>query len=172
MKKTLLISAMFAAACITGAASAQSAYYTGAGVGQSESRFTSSATIQDTGTSYTAYLGHDYTKNFGAEVGYSRFFYVQTKTLGVQQEAVTVQGTAHLAIAKNVTIFAKGGVAYSRNVDSKGGASDAFAPVAAVGIDYALTSVMSIRAEQQYIHKFADLRNNVSNTSIGLKLAF
>jgi OOP family OmpA-OmpF porin len=167
MKKILSL-LVLAVASMSSAMAAETPVYVGGEVGYAHLQHDDA---KQNGASGNAFVGYQFTKNFGAELGYTRLSTVSEAGYSAKPEMFTLEGVGKMNVINEKTaVFAKGGLAYTR---VRGDVSNShYVPVIGVGAEYALNKNVSAIAEVKYVHNFADADVTAVNTSVGLKYQF
>lgn len=171
--KNLLVGLVLASAAMLTmhtASAAMPSIYAGVNVGHSAMNVDA---VKSGGDSVGVLVGRNYTSRYGAEVGYTRFAAVRDMGMTARLEAVTAQGVARMDVPQlaHTSVFVKAGLGYTHAYGAAV-SEHRFAPVAAVGVDYALSDKVSLRAEHQVAHHFAHSGAEVRNTVAGLTYRF
>lgn len=186
MKHSIIIATIAAALAAPLAAQAKNAYV-GANVGRAEQKFDipSGSSTENT-TGYKLYGGYDYTKNFGAEVGYIDFRKVEGSDGGYgassKPTAIYAAATGTLPLNAQVSLFGKLGVTYNHTK------IEAWLPgqfysttknkttaMIGVGASFALDQKITFVAEYENFGKVAeqnDLSVKADLLSIGVRVKF
>lgn len=184
MKHSIIIATIAAALAAPLAAQADNAYV-GANIGSAKQKLdTPDGSGTESTTGYKLYGGYDYTKNFGAEVGYVDFRKVEGSDSGYgvsnKPSAIYAAATGTLPLNAQLSLFGKLGVAYTRST------FDVWAPgmtvsttkhktnaVIGFGTSFALDQKITFVAEYEYFGKVAEQGNvNVKADLLSLGVRF
>lgn len=175
MKKTLLSAALLSVSVLfANVAAADVIDYVSVSSGQAKAQFSKKTPGVETADSYSVLVGHNYSDALGVEAEYSKFSYSKASALGAKKESASVQARYSVGLPSLpfLSAYAKGGVAYSRNVFSDSKRSFGYGLVGSIGVEMAVTSTVSARIEHQQIRNMADEQHTLKNTTLGLKFNF
>ncbi|MYM26989.1 outer membrane beta-barrel protein [Duganella sp. CY15W] len=181
-----IVIALIAALAAPLAAHAEGAYV-GGNIGRAEQKADiASYSVKESTTAYKVYGGYNYTKNFGAEVGFADLREAEKTINGARisskPQSLYVAATGTLPLDDQFALFAKVGVArnhvkmdVSSKFGSANGSDNRTSPFIGVGASYALNKNISFVAEYENFGKVAkDGSSNIKADflSVGVRYAF
>ena len=108
-----------------------------------------------------AFMGYNFTENFGTELGYQYAGRGNTEGLRYENQGATLSGIARLPVGNDVSLFAEGG-AYWAHTDGLGISDTKVSPLAGAGVTYKVSDALDLQARYRYMWDVADL--NVDGT--------
>ena len=181
-----IVIALIAALAAPLAAHAEGAYV-GGNIGRAEQKaHIDGFSVKESTTAYKLYGGYNYTKNFGAEVGFVDLREAEKSGNGARisskPQSLYVAATGTLPLDEQFALFAKVGVARNHvKLAGSGlgynysGSENRTAPFIGVGASYALNKNVSFVAEYENFGKVAkDGKDNIKADflSVGVRYAF
>ncbi|MFB2855143.1 OmpA family protein [Aeromonas allosaccharophila] len=108
-----------------------------------------------------AFVGYNFTENFGTEFGYQYAGRGNTEGLRYENQGATLSGIARLPVGNDLSLFAEGG-AYWAHTDGLGISDTKVSPLAGAGVTYKVSDALDLQARYRYMWDVADL--NVDGT--------
>ncbi|UYB69792.1 OmpA family protein [Aeromonas veronii] len=108
-----------------------------------------------------AFVGYNFTENFGTEFGYQYAGRGNTEGLRYENQGATLSGIARLPVGNDFSLFAEGG-AYWGHTDGLGISDTKVSPLAGAGVTYKVSDALDLQARYRYMWDVADL--NVDGT--------
>ena len=122
-------------------------YYIGGDVGKTTQRVDGNSQKR-TSDSYSIFGGYKFNENFAAEVGYSDLGKVDFGGVTAKNKVYSLDGIARAPLGAGFGVYGKVGLAYAQRDFNTGlGDKDKTGLKLGVGVDYALTKNVSLRAE-------------------------
>lgn len=147
------------------AAHAADDIYFGAGVGAAHFNGLNKIDGVENGTedaaAANAFVGYNFTENFGTELGYQYAGRGNTEGLRYENQGATLSGIARLPVGNDFSLFAEGG-AYWAHTDGLGISDTKVSPLAGAGVTYKVNDALDLQARYRYMWDVADL--NVDGT--------
>ncbi|MGL5707763.1 MAG: OmpA family protein, partial [Aeromonas sp.] len=103
-----------------------------------------------------AFVGYNFTENFGTEFGYQYAGRGNTEGLRYENQGATLSGIARLPVGNDVSLFAEGG-AYWAHTDGLGTSDTKVSPLAGAGVTYKVSDALDLQARYRYMWDVADL---------------
>lgn len=161
MKMAPSVIAIALAAVTATAANAADDLYFGAGVGAAH--FNGLNKIGGGGYEGTedaaaanAFMGYNFTENFGAELGYQYAGRGNTEGLRYENQGATLSGIARLPLGADFSIFGEAG-AYWAHTDGLTVSDTKVSPLAGLGLTYKVNDALDLQARYRYMWDVADL---------------
>ena len=172
MKKTIA-SAFVLICALSSSVMAAETYVTGT-IGQSN--LTGTILDKHTDTAFGLGFGCQFDKNFAAEVGYSNFGTFSKNTVRAKAGVLQASLVASYEVAPKVSVFARGGVAYttlkvSGDFDGNGTHNKTTA-FYGVGAQYQINPKLAATVELNQYNKFAVSNTNLNTLTVGVKYSF
>ena len=159
-----MIAIAMAALGATAAHAADDIYF-GAGVGAAHfnglNKIESTNVGQEDAAAANAFVGYNFTENFGTEFGYQYAGRGNTEGLRYENQGATLSGIARLPVGNDFSLFAEGG-AYWAHTDGLGVSDTKVSPLAGAGVTYKVSDALDLQARYRYMWDVADL--NVDGT--------
>ena len=159
-----MIAIAMAALGATAAHAADDIYF-GAGVGAAHfnglNKIESTNVGQEDAAAANAFVGYNFTENFGTEFGYQYAGRGNTEGLRYENQGATLSGIARLPVGNDFSLFAEGG-AYWAHTDGLGISDTKVSPLAGAGVTYKVSDALDLQARYRYMWDVADL--NVDGT--------
>lgn len=145
------------------AAHAADDIYFGAGVGAAHFNGLNDIAGVASGTedaaAANAFVGYNFTENFGTELGYQYAGRGNTNGDRYENQGATLSGIARLPVGNDFSLFAEGG-AYWAHTDGLGVSDTKVSPLAGVGVTYKVNDALDLQARYRYMWNVADLHND------------
>ncbi|MBL0525415.1 OmpA family protein [Aeromonas dhakensis] len=103
-----------------------------------------------------AFVGYNFTENFGTEFGYQYAGRGNTDGLRYENQGATLSGIARLPLGGDFSAFAEGG-AYWAHTDGLGTSDTKVSPLAGLGVTYKVNDALDLQARYRYMWDVADL---------------
>ncbi|MGL4716917.1 MAG: outer membrane beta-barrel protein, partial [Aeromonas sp.] len=162
MKMTPSLIAIAMATMGATAAHAADDIYFGAGAGAAHFNGLNDIAGVNTGTedaaAANAFVGYNFTENFGTELGYLYAGRGNTNGERYENQGGTLSGIARMPIMGDISAFAEGG-AYWAHTDGLGVSDTKVSPLAGVGLTYKVSDALDLQARYRYMWNVADLNN-------------
>ncbi|EKP0307320.1 porin OmpA [Aeromonas veronii] len=153
-----MIAIAMAALGATAAHAADDIYF-GAGVGAAHfnglSKVSNSAG-EENAAAANAFVGYNYTENFGTEFGYQYAGRGNSDGQRYENQGATLSGIARLPVGNDFSLFAEGG-AYWAHTDGLGISDTKVSPLAGAGVTYKVNDALDLQARYRYMWDVADL---------------
>ena len=131
-------------------------YYIGGDVGKSSQRVDGNSQKRSS-DSYSIFGGYKFNENFAAEIAYTDLGKVDFGGVTAKNKVYSLDGIARAPLGKGFGVYGKVGVAYAERDFSNGlGDKDKTGLKLGVGVDYALTKNVSLRAEATRFNNLPD----------------
>ncbi|SEL30334.1 OmpA-OmpF porin, OOP family [Roseateles sp. YR242] len=155
------------------AMAAETPYYIGGDVGKTEQRVAGNSQKR-AADSYSIFGGYKLNENFAVEAAYSDLGTVSFGGVNAKNKVYSLDGIARAPLGNNFGIYGKVGVAYAKRDYSAGlGDDDKTGLKLGVGVDYALTKNVSLRAEATRFNNLPDSNGfNKKADRLGVGLAY
>lgn len=154
-----LIAITMAALGATAAHAADDIYF-GAGVGAAHfnglNKIESTNVGEEDAAAANAFVGYNFTENFGTEFGYQYAGRGNTDGNRYENQGATLSGIARLPLGGDVSAFAEGG-AYWAHTDGLGVSDTKVSPLAGLGVTYKVNDALDLQARYRYMWDVADL---------------
>ena len=154
-----LIAITMAALGATAAHAADDIYF-GAGVGAAHfnglNKIESTNVGEEDAAAANAFVGYNFTENFGTEFGYQYAGRGNTEGLRYENQGATLSGIARLPLGGDFSAFAEGG-AYWAHTDGLGVSDTKVSPLAGLGVTYKVNDALDLQARYRYMWDVADL---------------
>ncbi|MGE6109787.1 porin OmpA [Aeromonas sobria] len=111
-----------------------------------------------------AFVGYNFTENFGAELGYQYAGRGNTNGSRFENQGATLSGIGRLPVAKDLSVFAEGG-AYWAHTDGLETSDTRVSPLAGLGLTYKLNDALDLQARYRYMWNVSDISTSAYNTS-------
>lgn len=129
------------------AMAAETPYYIGGDVGKTSQRVDNNAQKRST-DSYSVFGGYRLNENFAVEAGYTDLGKANFGGVSTKNRAYSLDGIARAPLGNNFGVYGRVGVAHVQRDYSAGlGDADKTGLKLGVGVDYALTQNVTLRAE-------------------------
>ncbi|KIQ85010.1 OmpA family protein [Aeromonas jandaei] len=154
-----LIAITMAALGATAAHAADDIYF-GAGVGAAHfnglNKIESTNVGEEDAAAANAFVGYNFTENFGTEFGYQYAGRGNTDGNRYENQGATLSGIARLPLGGDFSAFAEGG-AYWAHTDGLGVSDTKVSPLAGLGVTYKVNDALDLQARYRYMWDVADL---------------
>ncbi|WP_321149193.1 OmpA family protein [Aeromonas jandaei] len=154
-----LIAITMAALGATAAHAADDIYF-GAGVGAAHfnglNKIESTNVGEEDAAAANAFVGYNFTENFGTEFGYQYAGRGNTNGNRYENQGATLSGIARLPLGGDFSAFAEGG-AYWAHTDGLGVSDTKVSPLAGLGVTYKVNDALDLQARYRYMWDVADL---------------
>ena len=154
-----MIAIAMAALGATAAHAADDIYF-GAGVGAAHfnglNKIESTNVGQEDAAAANAFVGYNFTENFGTEFGYQYAGRGNTDGNRYENQGATLSGIARLPVGNDFSLFAEGG-AYWGHTDGLGTSDTKVSPLAGAGVTYKVSDALDLQARYRYMWDVADL---------------
>ncbi|MDL5385766.1 OmpA family protein [Aeromonas hydrophila] len=154
-----LIAIAMAAMGATAAHAADDIYF-GAGVGAAHfnglNKIESTNVGEEDAAAANAFVGYNFTENFGTEFGYQYAGRGNTDGNRYENQGATLSGIARLPLGGDFSAFAEGG-AYWAHTDGLGVSDTKVSPLAGLGVTYKVNDALDLQARYRYMWDVADL---------------
>ncbi|MCF7719498.1 OmpA family protein [Aeromonas jandaei] len=154
-----LIAITMAALGATAAHAADDIYF-GAGVGAAHfnglNKIESTNVGEEDAAAANAFVGYNFTENFGTEFGYQYAGRGNTDGNRYENQGATLSGIARLPLGGDFSAFAEGG-AYWAHTDGLGVSDTKVSPLAGLGVTYKVSDALDLQARYRYMWDVADL---------------
>ncbi|MBR7629636.1 porin OmpA [Aeromonas popoffii] len=145
------------------AAHAADDIYFGAGVGAAHfnglNKIEGVNTGEENAAAANAFVGYNFTENFGTELGYQYAGRGNTDGNRYENQGATLSGIARLPLGGDFSAFAEGG-AYWAHTDGMGTSDTRVSPLAGLGVTYKVNDALDLQARYRYMWDVADLQVN------------
>ncbi|MGL4506081.1 MAG: outer membrane beta-barrel protein, partial [Aeromonas sobria] len=142
------------------AAHAADDIYFGAGVGAAHfnglNKIESTNVGEEDAAAANAFVGYNFTENFGTELGYQYAGRGNTDGNRYENQGATLSGIARLPVGNDFSLFAEGG-AYWAHTDGLGVSDTKVSPLAGAGVTYKVNDALDLQARYRYMWDVADL---------------
>ena len=143
------------------AAHAADDIYFGAGVGAAHfnglNKIEGVNTGEENAAAANAFVGYNFTENFGTELGYQYAGRGNTDGNRYENQGATLSGIARLPLGGDFSAFAEGG-AYWAHTDGMGTSDTRVSPLAGLGVTYKVNDALDLQARYRYMWDVADLQ--------------
>ncbi|WP_139464178.1 porin OmpA [Aeromonas veronii] len=157
-----MIAIAMAALGATAAHAADDIYF-GAGVGATHfnglNKLESTNVGQEDAAAANAFMGYNFTENFGTELGYQYTGRGNTDGNRYESQGATLSGIARMPVGNDFSLFAEGG-AYWGHTDGLGTSDTKVSPLAGAGVTYKVNDALDLQARYRYMWDVADLHAN------------
>lgn len=157
------------------AMAADTPYYIGGDVGKASQRVDGNAQKRSS-DSYSIFGGYKLNENFAVEAAYTDLGKVEFGGVTAKNKVYSLDGIARAPLGNNFGIYGKVGLAYAQRDYSAGlGDDDKTGLKLGVGVDYALTKNVSLRAEATRYNNMPDgngFNKKVDRLGVGLAYQF
>jgi OOP family OmpA-OmpF porin len=154
-----MIAIAMAALGATAAHAADDIYF-GAGAGAAHfnglNKIESTNVGQEDAAAANAFVGYNFTENFGTELGYQYAGRGNTDGNRYENQGATLSGIARLPVGNDFSLFAEGG-AYWAHTDGLGVSDTKVSPLAGAGVTYKVSDALDLQARYRYMWNVADL---------------
>ncbi len=157
------------------AMAADTPYYLGGDVAKSTSRVDGNAQKR-TADSYSIFGGYKFNENFAVEANYTDLGRIDFNGVSAKNKVYSLDGIARAPLGNNFGVYGKVGVAYAQRDFNNGlGDEDKTGLKLGVGVDYALTKNVSLRAEATRFNNMPDangFNKKVDRLGVGVAYQF
>ncbi|MBO9686670.1 outer membrane beta-barrel protein [Roseateles chitosanitabidus] len=155
------------------AKAADTPYYIGGDVAKSSQRVGGDSQKRSA-DSYSIFGGYKFNENFAVEANYTDLGSINFNGINAKNKVYSLDGIARAPLGAGFGVYGKVGVAYAdRKFDSGLGSEHKTGLKLGVGVDYALTKNVSLRAEATRFNNMPDANGfNKKTDRLGVGLAY